>query len=402
MSIENQDLENAINTLKGADEGIRKFKSDFTERLDVIERKANINRLNGDPVNIEAKPTTAWRETQTGKPVLVLERKHALASLDESEAKDTPSLGRVLRGIILGGQADDAKELAEERKALAITPDSDGGYTVAGALSSRWIDALRARTVLIQAGALTVPMDSASLSLARVDSDPTVSWHAENAALTSGGPTFGAINLRARTAVALVKMSLELAQDSANIEQILQSTLTNALAGALDSAGLNGVAADAAAAPTGVFNTAGINTLSTVGAPTSYDPIVDAMYELLADNVAMEDISAFIAHPAVWKKFRKLKTGISSDNTPLVQPDEVARLPKLWTTAAPLTGGTTAKGMVADWRSLLFGMRKQISVQVLRESFMGSNLQVAVLAYCRADFAVTRPTDFCVLPGITV
>ena len=126
------------------------------------------------------------------------------------------------------------------------------------------------------------------------------------------------------------------------------------------------------------------------------------MYELLVDNVPMSDIGAFIAHPAVWKKMRKLKTGLASDNTPLVAPDEVARLPKLWTTAAPLTGGTTAKGVVAKWSDLLYGVRKQISVKLLDQSFMASNLQLAMLVYARVDFAATREASFCTMEGITV
>ena len=48
------------------------------------------------------------------------------------------------------------------------------------------------------------------------------------------------------------------------------------------------------------------------------------------------------------------------------------------------------------------GVRKDINVRVLSEAFMGSNLQVAVLAYARVDFAATREQSFCTLEGITV
>ena len=87
---------------------------------------------------------------------------------------------------------------------------------------------------------------------------------------------------------------------------------------------------------------------------------------------------------------RKLKTGIATENTPLTMAAEIAALPKLWTTAAPLTGGTTANGIIADRRDLIFGVRKDINVRVLSEAFMGSNLQIAVLAYARVDFAAIR------------
>lgn len=197
-------------------------------------------------------------------------------------------------------------------------------------------------------------------------------------------------------------MSLELSQDSANIEQILQGTIINAMASAIDNAGLVGVTVDAGAAPSGVVDLSGRNRVTTIGAPVGWDFLADGMYELMLDNVPMEAIGALVAHPALWKKMRKLKTGITNDNTPLTAPDEIAKLRKLWTTAAPLTGGTTATGVIADWRDLLFGVRQDIQVRVLQEKFLGSNLQIGVLAYARVDFAATRHTSFCTLEGITV
>lgn len=347
-----------------------------------------------------SKPET-FLDVKTKKSVQVLGHSHSLAAL-ESSSKTAPSIGRLLRGIVLGGRADDANELAEERKSLGIGSDPAGGYNVSGGLSAQWIDALRANMVLSKAGARTIPMDTATLSLARVVDDPTIAWHAENSDLGTGDPTFGAVNLQAKTVVCLVRLSLELSQDAGNIEQILASTINNAMAGAIDRAGLVGVTSNASAAPAGVMNLANRNSVTSIGAPTSWDFLVDGMYELAADNVAMDNIGAFIAHPAVWKKMRKLKTGITNDNTPLTMPAEIAALPKLWTTEAPLTGGTTASGIIADWRDLLFGVRKDINVRVLSEAFMGSNLQVAVLAYARVDFAATREQSFCTLEGITV
>ncbi|OGI41826.1 MAG: hypothetical protein A2150_00485 [Candidatus Muproteobacteria bacterium RBG_16_64_11] len=340
-------------------------------------------------------------DAKTGGAISVLTHGDKLASLT-TKAEDTPSIGRLLRGIVLGGQAHDADELSEERKSFGIFSDPSGGYAVNGSLSNEWIDALRANMVLSKAGARTLPMDSGQVKIARIVTDPTISWHGENAALPTGDPTFGAVTLNAKTCVCLVKLSLELSQDSANIETMLQTTITNAMASAIDSAGLVGVTTDAGAAPSGVMNLADRNTVTSIGAPTSWDWVVDGQYELMLDNVPMENIGALIAHPAVYKKMRKLKTGITNDNTPLTMPAEVAALPKLWTTAAPLTGGTTASGIIADWRDLIFGIRSQITVRVLSETYMGSNLQIAVLAYARVDFAATRPASFCTLEGITV
>jgi len=82
-------------------------------------------------------------------------------------------------------------------------------------LSARWVDLLRARSVLSQAGVTTIPMPSKSLTVARVAADPAVSWRGENAAFADAQPSFGACTLTARTVACVVKLSLELAQDAA-------------------------------------------------------------------------------------------------------------------------------------------------------------------------------------------
>lgn len=383
---------------------------DIGAELKEIQKRIARQAITGSGEPSKASTAEVWIDTKNHRQIPVLAPSDSLVAINRKSsdgfpsdsATDLPSVGRLMRGIVMGGRADDARELAEERKALSIIEDPAGGYTVGGALSSEWIDLMRAQMVLTKAGARTVPMDTKSLTLARVTGDPTVSWHMENADITASDPTFGMVELQAKTCVSLVKFSLELAQDSANLEQILSDTLIKATAGAIDSAGLNGVSVNAAAAPAGLFNLNGRNTVTGIGAPTSWDWLVDGLYELMADNVPMENIGALIAHPAVWKKMRKLKTGLASDNTPLTMPAEVAALQKLWTTAAPLAGGTTAKGIIGDWRNLLFGVRQNITIQVLDQAFMGSNLQLALLVHARVDFAATRPTAFCTMEDITV
>ncbi|MCZ7656116.1 MAG: phage major capsid protein [Rhodocyclaceae bacterium] len=139
-----------------------------------------------------------------------------------SAANPLPSMGRLAaRHRVQWPRAPDADELATERKALSIGVDPAGGYTVQGELAGEWIDALRSNMVLSRAGARTVPMNAKSLTLAKVIGDPTVTWHSENASLADADPTFGSVTLSAKTVVCLVKLSLELSQDSANIETIL-------------------------------------------------------------------------------------------------------------------------------------------------------------------------------------
>jgi hypothetical protein len=62
------------------------------------------------------------------------------------------------------------------------------------------------------------------------------------------------VTLDAKTCVCLVKMSLELSQDSANIEEILSNVIVSAMSVEIDRAGLVGVTTNAAAAPSGIFS----------------------------------------------------------------------------------------------------------------------------------------------------
>lgn len=393
-----------INLLQKQQDAVEGFVAKTNEKFDslaydVLEMQKKAGRPNlGGSSESDTPKSSGWVNAKTAEPILVLKHAQHLAQPNGN----TPSVGRFLRGLCLGGQAHDAHELAEERKAMGANEDPSGGYTVSGSLADQWIDNLRANMVLSKAGAITLPMDAGEVAIAKLTADPTCSWHAENAALADASPTFGRLTLKSKTVACLVKFSVELGQDAVNLESQLQGAITKAMANAIDAAGMNGVTTNAAAAPTGIFNLTGRNSVTSIGAPTTWDFLVDGMYELAADNVSMENIGALIAHPAVWRKMRKLKTGISGDNTPLTMPAEVAALPKLWTTAAPLTGGTTASGIIADWSNLIFGVRKTITVKVLSESYMGSNLQLAVLAYARVDFGAARPAAFCTLEGITV
>jgi HK97 family phage major capsid protein len=380
------------------------FKTAQSTRLGILEKETTELMKRAGRPGAEWQGTLAdasgthlekFIDTKTGKAIPVLKHGDSLAAL-HGKSSDTPSPWRLLRGLVLGGNAPDAAELAEERKSMNIGNDPSGGFTVTGTLAAEWIDNLRALSALSRAGITTLPMDSAQVSLARVTADPAVSWHGESAALPEAAPTFGKLTLTPKTAVCMARFSLEISQDSVDFERQLQGVLVGAMAAAIDSAGLNGVTTNAAAAPSGILNLSGRNSVTSVGAPANWDFLADAMYELLADNVPEEEVGSFIANPALWKVMAKKKTGITNDNTPLQASPEIARIPRIWTTAMP-----AASGVIARWADVVMGIRQQITVKVLDQSFMGSNLDLALLCYSRLDFGVTRPTSVCSVEGIT-
>ncbi len=184
--------------------------------------------------------------------------------------------------------------------------------------------------------------------------------------LVSSRFPLAAVVLSAKTVVCTVKCSLELAHDSVNIDRILMRSVTQALAHAIDAAGLIGNGASNS--PTGVAGFSGRNAVSVGGALTSYDKYLDGIAALLAADVDLESVGSIVIGTRAWKDLAKLKTGISGDKTTLQKPPALTKT-FLPTTAVEVGAGSpptySSTGLVADWRDLLYGVRQDITVSFL-------------------------------------
>jgi len=154
--------------------------------------------------------------------------------------------------------------------------------------------------------------------------------------------------------------------------------------------------------PTGIVNTAGINTVSmgTNGAAlTSYDKLIDAVYEMQLDNA--DDPTAMIMHPRTQAALAKLK---DANLNPLTVPDMIARIPGLATTAAPIDEvegtATDASSIVfGNYRDLLIGVRHQLEFRLF-DSPLATTGQILAVAWMRADVQLARPKSFAPLTGV--
>lgn len=332
---------------------------------------------------------TGWSD-QNGKAVRVLRNTDRLS---ETECRGI-SLGDVTRAMITGARTD------AERRALAEGTNSAGGYTVPTPLATWFIDRLRAQSVAVRAGAMTVPMDSQTLAIARLETDPTIGWRAENATVASGDPTFGRVLLTAKSLAGIVKISRELLMDTANAGAMIEQALAKAMALEIDRAALWGDGTSNA--PTGVANTAGINTVSmgTNGAAlTTYGKLFDAIYEMQLDNAA--DPSAMVMHPRTNLTLAKFEDSVGN---PRGIPEMIARIPRLVTSAAPInqTKGTATNAssiVFGDFRQLFIGLRENITIQMLDQLYAADG-QVALLVHARVDVQLAQPSAFSTLTGI--
>ena len=327
-----------------------------------------------------------------------------------SETPDLP-VGDVVKAMMLN---DIGSLPTSIQNSLSTGSDSGGGYLLAPALSTAFIDLARSASVVTRAGATTIPLTTSELAIARLDSDPTGYWRPETGAITASKPSFGRYVLRPKVIATLVPVSVELLEDSANAGQAIEMAIQGALGQALDRAALKG--AGAAAEPLGVVNHSGVNTITGVGTPTTYANVSAAVGDVLASNYD-GDIGnlSWILPPVLGETYDNLVTGISSDNTPLQPTPWVSMLQRYYTTNMTLTTTNSPNDhemIVGDFSQMVLGMRSGgVRIEVLDQGTATDADSVSwnattqllryVRAYMRVDVALLRPTWFTVLSGVT-
>jgi len=308
------------------------------------------------------------------------------------------SFGKMLRAHILG----DASELSDiERRVMGEGIGSVGGWFVPAGVSSFVIDAARNKAACVQAGAITLPIESPEMTFVKVVSDPTAYWRAENGAITESDGTLEPVNIKTAVVGALVRCSLELLEDSPQASTTIEDMLSSAIALELDRAALFG---SGAGEPKGLFNCKNINSYSmgTDGAAmSSYDPFSYAC-EYVFDNNG--EPGAVVMAPRTWGEIDRLKEGTT--NAPLQPPASFAELKRFVTNQVPInqvwgTADTCSCAFVGDFTKILFAVRQNFTIDVSREaSDVFSKMQVLIRAYMRADVAILRENHFTVIKGI--
>jgi len=321
---------------------------------------------------------------------------HVPETTPQGIPREELSLGRFVRAHVTG---DWSRAEAERRVALGSL-DTGGGYLVPDALSANVLDLARANTVVLKAGAATIPMATSSLAIARLTGDPTAYWRSEGVEITESDATFGAIVLRAKTLACLTRLSVELVEDADNAAEVIEHAMAQSIALALDRAAIRG--SGGGEEPTGLYHDADVNELDlgTDGDVIEYGDVSEAIQDIEEANGSP---NAFIAHPRDLGYLDRLVDGVSQPLQPL---PSFTRLEKLTTTAIPtdLEHGAASNAsfaLVGHFPALGIGLRTQLQLEVFRgDSESVKKLQVALRAYLRADVAILRPTWFTRIVGI--
>jgi HK97 family phage major capsid protein len=392
------ELEEIANGVKARIEGM----DARIDELDVRMQKAPGDRaVNSGLPAVDAK-----------SPFLALQQKAAphFATAEHGWEAKNVRFGALVAAMA-GGEVVRKQLEADEQKALFESVGPSGGYTVPEAIGSIFIDAVRPRTRVLEAGARTYPMEAPRVDFPGWDDLVTGQWRSEGGAFGQSAPTIRRVTLDAKTCGTFVDLSIELIQDAGSnvgaISQRVEEEMGRAIAQAIDLAALHG--AGSADEPLGLYNNALVTSTILGGgangaAPTDYGFLLDAMYVVESSNFTP---SALIWAPRTANTLRKLATGLAGDKTQLRMPQEVAALNRLATNQVAIedTVGTStdcSSAFLGDYTNMVVGFRPQIGVQTLSDPYtqMAASGTVRLYAWVRADVVLLQPQAFTVVQGI--
>ncbi len=315
------------------------------------------------------------------------------------------SFDRYLRGMATGRWDD-----APQERSLAEATVGAGGALVPSPLSARVIDLARNASRVFTAGAITVPMTSQTLALARLTGEGTPGWKTENSAITATADmTFDRVTFTARTLTRVITLSLELFEDAdPSSQDVIARSFARQVALELDRVALRG--SGTAPEPRGVLNQSGITTTahgangSVIGSP----PAAGTMgWEFLAQAAGAVRTANFEPNAQIMAPRTTLSLGLLRDTTNqyIAPPTYLDGITRLQSKQVPinLTVGTstdTSEVYTGQWDQCMVGIRTDFNLRFLGERYLADNLQYAFLAYLRADIQLAQPTAFVVDTGV--
>ena len=342
--------------------GMEKDLSDLTNEIHRMERR--------DAIAAElAKPVS---DPLTEKPQREKGEKFGRASDAYKE-----DFGYLLRG----------KRMVHN--VLSEGVDANGGYLVPEEFERQIIDTLKEENVMRRLCKVITTSNERKIPVAATHS--TAAWTAENAAFTESNPTFSQKTIDAYKLTDLIKVSVELLDDSAfDLESYIAREFANAFCTAEEQAFCVGTGSSQ---PTGLFTANGGTVGVTAASSTAVtvDEVISLVYALKAPY---RKNAKFLMNDATVAAIRKLK---DSYGNYLWQPSVQAGQPDTFLGYELYTSPyvpTIAAGALAvafgDFQNYWIADRTGRTVQRLNELY-STNGQVGFVASERVDGKIILP-----------
>ncbi len=329
--------------------------------------------------------------SRNGKKNIILNKGDSYAKAVGASSSREPNLfGQCVKAAVLGMSSVTSERVRAEMKE---DHGNRGGWLVSTEIASEVIDLARARSVMMQAGAQTMIMNSPHLFMASIVEDPTFSVHRELEEIPESDVKFGGIEFKAHTIATRITCSRELIDDAPNFASMMEMVLAESLAKQIDSYGLVG---GANLHPMGLLQDPDIDETAGVGSIEWSDILAEAL-KIREDNI---EPNAIIMAPSIHDKLFNLETGagVTAARGWLDAPPTIRDKQFLHTTAMP-----TANVVIGDFTNAIFGIRQGVLIEFTTEGggmFEKHGFQIKIT--WRGDFNTQRRAAFRRLAGVTV
>ena len=272
------------------------------------------------------------------------------------------------------------------RRDLNVGTPADGGNLVDDVLlSGSFIDLLRNRLALAQAGMTTLSGLQGNISIPRQTSAATAYWVGESGSPTESQQAIDQVNMSPKTCGAFVDYSRRLLlQSSIDVEAMVRDDLARVIALELDRVGIYGTGSSNQ--PLGINNTSGIGsqTITTFGTFAEYIGMETDVAVANADAGSLRYIINASARGA-------LKSTEKATNTAqfVYQDDQINGYPVIVSNQLQ-----DNDALFGDFSMLIMGMWSGLDLTV--DPYAGATAgTVRIIALQDVDFAVKQPGAFC-------
>jgi len=215
----------------------------------------------------------------------------AAFELEASRAAER-HLGRETRGAMIPPDVTFAPGLAGGQRAQNVgTPTAGGNLVATEHLASSFIELLRDRLVLAEAGATMLTGLRGDIQIPKMTGDVTHYWVGEAEDVSDSQATFGQVTMSPKTLGVGVPITRKMMlQGSPDIEAVIRRAIVEKIARAIDGAAIIGSAA--ADAPDGLRDSivGGASTWAAANDPT-YPEMVELETEVAVDNADLGNLS---------------------------------------------------------------------------------------------------------------
>lgn len=375
LEIKRDEAQKIINEMRALNDRAQNEKRDFT-----ADEQAKYSALDARFDSLQAEIKRAEKLAEREK-FMDESPSYAGASQGEREAMSERELNSAFFRML----AKSPGEQHQLARALNITTDADGGFTVPKSFASSVIEKLNKETLMRKIS--SVISTSSTTQIPVEATRPSFAWLAEAAAFSEANATFSKIELNAHKCGGVIKLSTEILEDSSiDIESYIRNKMYDALSDLEEQAFLNGTGANQ---PTGVCSGLTASVTTATQTTIKYEEVLDLYYALAKSYRAN---ACFIVSDSFEKQLRLIKDG---NSLPIWQPALSAGAPNtllgrpIYTSEfLPTVAKDTMPAIFGDFSYYQIADRGGISLQRLNELY-AINGQIGLLIQKRVDAKLT-------------